>query len=245
MALDPRIIPTPERTIVLAQHIPVGTFGAQRTMSPIILRNKQAGDVLDWWIDLTTILAAGTDDRITEVRATVAPTGTAGDMVVSDSAVSGSWIGIILAAGRDSITYAVTLEASTDTGRVLTFGLTQRVAGTGVSPGAGSSWTFAEPTGIRVKRGATLILQLTVTDDNNVPIDITNMTLSAQARTVLGAKVADLPVSHTDELSIALIEAPTDSWPIGTLLCDLRAMSGEIVEYSATFQISVDRPVTT
>lgn len=245
MALDPRIIPTPERTIDLARHIPVGTFGAQRTVSPVILRNKQAGDVLDWWVDLTTILASGTDDRITDVRATVTPAGTAGDLVVSDSAVSGSWIGLILANGRDSISYTVTVEATTDTGRVLTFAMTQRVVGAGVSPGAGSSWTFAAVTGIRVKRGATLVLQLTVTDDGGVPIDITNMTLTAQARTVLGAKIADLPVSHTDELSIALVEAPTDTWPIGTLVCDLRAMTGETVEYSSTFQISVDRPVTT
>ena len=241
--IDQRIIPTPERIVRAAAHRPQNSLGVLVTQRPTVLTARRTGDVLDWWVDMSDVLAAGSDDHVTSVRASITPAGSPGDLEVSETAVVGSLVGLLIAGGVDGVTYTISVEVTTDTGRLVTVPLSQPVVGTGVSVGA-TSWAFSAPSGIRVRRSETLYIQLTAEDDDGNPLDITGMELAAQVRRPNGAKVADLSIVQSDEPSVAVIEAETDGWPIGTLQCDLRGVSLGVVVYSATFSIIVDRPVT-
>jgi len=247
MAIDPRIIPTAARTINLANHIPPGSYGIQTSALEIRLPNRRTLDVVDWWLDCSLLLAQYTDDAIVDIVTLVSPSGTAGDMTAADVAVVGQYAGIMLAGGRDGQTYTVTVTVTSSSGRTLSVQMVNVVAGTGLSPGASGStdWPIAASTAIRIKRGETLVVQITALDDDDAPLDLVNAVLTAQARTPLGDLVADLPIEQTAEPSVATIEAPTDLWPLGPVNVDFRALIGEQVAYSETVTIHVDRPVTT
>lgn len=99
---------------------------------------------------------------------------------------------------------------------------------------------------IRIKRGETLLVQIKGQNDDNTDADLTNVTLTAEVRTTLGALVASLPiVKDMVDLSAASITEPaTGAWPIGTHRCDFKAVIAGAVAYSETFNIQVGWPIT-
>ena len=245
--MDPRIIPTAARIIDLANHIPPGTYGIQTSALDVRLPNRRTLDAVDWWIDCSLLLAQYTDDRISSIVTAVTPAGTAGDLTATDVVAVDQYAGILLVGGRLDQTYTITVTITSSSGRTLTVALTAFVSGAGMTPGQSGSatWPIAETTQVRITRGETLVLQITALDDDDEPLDITNAVLTAQARTLLGALVANLPIVQTAEPSVAMIEAPTDTWPLGMVQIDFRAEIGDQVAYSQTLPLYVDRPVTT
>lgn len=247
MAMDPRIIPTTARIINLANHIPPGTYGIQTSALAVRLPNRRTLDAVDWWLDCSLLLAQYTDDQISSIVTAVTPAGTAGDMTATDVVAVDQYAGILLVGGRLDQTYTVTVTITSSSGRTLTIPLVNVVSGAGLTPGQSgtATWPIAASTSPRIKRGETLVVQITALNDDDSPLDLVNAVLTAQARTPLGDLVADLPIEQTAEPSVAMIEAPTDLWPLGPVNVDFRALIDDQVAYSETVTIHVDRPVTT
>ena len=98
---------------------------------------------------------------------------------------------------------------------------------------------------IRIKRGATLALQLTFQADDGTPLDLTAVTLSAQVRTPAGDLVTGLPIVRTDVAGVATVTVnDTSQWPVGMLRSDLKALIAGAAVFSDTFAIHVSQAVT-
>lgn len=101
------------------------------------------------------------------------------------------------------------------------------------------------PREIRIKQGASLLLQFTFQDDDGTPLDITNLSLVSQVRDPTGELVATLPIvlTATEGVASATV-ANTSQWPLGTLRGDIMGMSAGLVALSETFGIRVEKAVT-
>jgi hypothetical protein len=98
---------------------------------------------------------------------------------------------------------------------------------------------------IRIKAGETLLLQVKALEDDNSDGDLTNVDLTAQARTTLNVLVANLPVVKTADPAIATITVgATSAWPVGTHRMDFRAVIAGVVAYTETVDLVVGFPVT-
>lgn len=98
---------------------------------------------------------------------------------------------------------------------------------------------------VTIKRGDTLNLLLTFTDDSGAPIDLSAVTLASQVRAPNDDLVATLPIAVTDETGIATVQILTNQqWPLGLLRSDIRATIAGLVVLSETFAIRVNRAVT-
>ena len=98
---------------------------------------------------------------------------------------------------------------------------------------------------IRIKQGASLLLQMAFVDDNGAPVDLTNATLTAQLRDPVGDLVATLPIVISGMTGIATITVPdTHLWPTGGLRTDIRCVTAGLVVISETVGVRVERAVT-
>jgi len=99
---------------------------------------------------------------------------------------------------------------------------------------------------VQIRRGDTLLLQLTVLADDGVPIDLTNLTLASQVRDAQDNLVATLSVVASTVTGVATItQRGTALWPVGTLRADIKAITtGGVIVHSETFGIRVQRSVT-
>ncbi len=98
---------------------------------------------------------------------------------------------------------------------------------------------------IRLKQGATLALDLCVTDDLGGAVDLSGATLALEIFDLLGNSIAVLtPVLTGGQTGWATVSAATDAWPIGGLASELRVSAGGVVQISDTFRIVIGRPVT-
>ena len=98
---------------------------------------------------------------------------------------------------------------------------------------------------IRIKRGETLRLMFTFTDDHGVPIDLSTVMLAAQVRAPNDDLVAVLPIVVTDVSGVATVQvADTAQWPLGLLRSDIKLLTGGLPVLSDTFGIRVNRAVT-
>lgn len=97
-----------------------------------------------------------------------------------------------------------------------------------------------------IRQGDTLLLQLTVQDDEGNPVDLTNLALASQVRDAVGNLVATLGITKTIVPGVATItQLATSFWPIGTLRADIKAVTtGGVIVHSETFGIRVGRSVT-
>jgi hypothetical protein len=101
------------------------------------------------------------------------------------------------------------------------------------------------PREIRIKQGASLLLQLTFQSDAGAAIDLTNVSLASQVRDAEGNLIATLPIVPTSTDGVATVTvANTSLWPLGTLRGDIKATIGAVVALSETFSIRVDQAVT-
>lgn len=97
-----------------------------------------------------------------------------------------------------------------------------------------------------IKRGAELLLDLEVQQDDGTPVDLTDASLSAQIRDMHEALIATPTVTITDAArGQARFAALSDStWPLGRLKFDFRLVLGGVPGFSETVFISVANPVT-
>jgi hypothetical protein len=97
---------------------------------------------------------------------------------------------------------------------------------------------------IAIKQGGSLNLLLLFADEGG-PIDISQLTITAQVRSALNVVVATPDVTQPGQLGAAAIAVyDTSSWPLGYLRCDLRVVGPSAVLFSDTFSIHVGRSVT-
>lgn len=236
--------------ILLSDHMPSGSYGVLVSPVSIRLPNRRTVDAVDWWLDVTPLLSANTNDYVLTARTLVTPSGTAGDMVVSDVKLSGTAVGFLLSGGRDGIAYTVVATLVTLSGRTFTVEMSTLVAGVGLPVDYAGSvpWPQDVPLEIRVKRGATLIVQMTFYggDDEDEPVDLTGSVVTGQIRTAGGYRlVEDLNIVVTSEPTVAEFTVlDTTAWPVGAVVCDLQLTYEGATQTSDTFPIFVDRPVT-
>jgi hypothetical protein len=101
------------------------------------------------------------------------------------------------------------------------------------------------PHEIRIKQGASLLLQLSFVDNTGAPVDLTNATLTAQLRNPIGDLIATLPIVKTDITGVATITvADTHLWPIGMLRTDILCVAAGLGVISETAGVRVERAVT-
>ena len=101
------------------------------------------------------------------------------------------------------------------------------------------------PREIRIKRGASLLLQLTFENDDGSIGDLSRLVLSSQVRGPEGNLVATLPIVVTSTEGVATVTVPnTSQWPVGTLRADIMGVTGGLIALSETFGIRVERAVT-
>jgi hypothetical protein len=100
---------------------------------------------------------------------------------------------------------------------------------------------------LTVKQGATLQLVLTVANDDGTPFDLTMAAVTASVRTANRIIVdALLPLEPNSTPGQLTVVQPTDAWPIGPLICDLKFVAHDsgVVVKSSTFSIVVISAVT-
>ena len=100
-----------------------------------------------------------------------------------------------------------------------------------------------------LKRGDALLWSCVSVDDNNVPEDLTDITVRAQVRVSSSKKlVAELIVSKANQTTnpgeFEIFYNNTKTWPIGTLLCDIEYTSNGVVSSSDTIEISLIGDIT-
>jgi hypothetical protein len=100
---------------------------------------------------------------------------------------------------------------------------------------------------LNIKAGATLQLLIAVKDASGAPLDLTTVTCSSFVRTTFGSQVDTLILTQTGTPGQLSVSQATVTWPVGTLLCDLKIVttSTGVVLKSDTFNIVVAAAVTT
>jgi hypothetical protein len=99
------------------------------------------------------------------------------------------------------------------------------------------------------KRGDSFNLSGTVTDADDLPVDLTGYTITSQLRSQTGALIQTFTVTVTDAANgLYTISAPatgtapntgTDIWPIGTAKFDVQFAVGAEVTSSETVTLKV------
>jgi hypothetical protein len=101
---------------------------------------------------------------------------------------------------------------------------------------------------IKHKRGDSFELACTL-ENEGVAVNITNITITSQARGDDDALLQQMTVTKTNsangEFAVSATATQTESWGVGTYDCDIefQESSGEI-NSSQTFQISVIKDIT-
>jgi hypothetical protein len=88
-------------------------------LPPLVWPIKDAGDVLDYSLDLSAALAGDVTDQVATVAVAIQPNGAAGDLQVGRIVGSGTSAVVWLSAGVAGTTYAVQLTIGTLKGRVI------------------------------------------------------------------------------------------------------------------------------
>ena len=101
---------------------------------------------------------------------------------------------------------------------------------------------------IKHKRGDTFELACTL-ENAGVAVDITNITITSQAReaddTLLQALTITKTAATNGEFSVSATSTQTESWAVGEYDCDIEfEEAGGEINSSQTFQISVIKDIT-
>ena len=81
-------------------------------------------------------------------------------------------------------------------------------------------------------------------NDDGSPYDVTGLTITCGLRNAKNTAIATLTLDPSTNPGRFLIQAPTDSWPLGRLTGDFRIVSGSVVLYSSTFGVTVTEEMT-
>ena len=97
-----------------------------------------------------------------------------------------------------------------------------------------------------LKRGETFEFFAIITDAAGTPMVGVAEKFRCQIRTGAERLIAELGIEETDTLGEYHFSTDsTDTWPIGTLLVDIRITSNGKIKSSDTYQILVQKEVTT
>lgn len=92
---------------------------------------------------------------------------------------------------------------------------------------------------IEIKQGASLSL------GGYINLPVATWVVSSQVRTPDGDLIADLevelvaPVSPSEQYAIAMAATETETWPVGTLYCDIKFVDNNYILQTPTFDIVV------
>lgn len=96
---------------------------------------------------------------------------------------------------------------------------------------------------LRLKQGASLALDMRITDDLNSPVNLSAATVTAVVADPFGDQVATPTVTPAAEAGWFTISASTAGWPIGTLPVQITVAQGGVTEISEAFSITIEAPV--
>ena len=97
---------------------------------------------------------------------------------------------------------------------------------------------------LHLKQGATLSLDLLITDDLGNPVTLTAATVSLLVCDAYGNAVATLAISPSASTGWATVTADTTLWPLGRLAAEVHVVASGATTISDTFFITIDRPVS-
>lgn len=105
---------------------------------------------------------------------------------------------------------------------------------------------------IKVKRGDTLSIEITIRDATGTVVDLTGAVVTSQVRDSTNTLIEDLLVNETDLLNgrvtISATDVQTATWAITTetnqLFCDVKRVLDGRVTRTPTFEIEVEQEVT-
>jgi hypothetical protein len=148
--------PSGARTVILdaPPQLPRGVLPSD--LPPLVWPAKDPGDVLDYAIDATSLLAGDTSDRIATVSVTVAPNAGPSDLRPGRAIGDGNIAVLWFSSGQPGTTYSVQVQVGTLNGRV--FGRTVLLPVQALA-------TQAPPSGTLTTEAGTV-----VTDQNGNPI---------------------------------------------------------------------------
>jgi hypothetical protein len=96
---------------------------------------------------------------------------------------------------------------------------------------------------LRLKQGATLLLDLLITDDLDQPIDLSAAAVAIQVSDLLGNSMARLPVTPGAQQGWGTVAAATTGWPVGILNAEVQLSAAGLTQISDTFTLTIERPV--
>jgi hypothetical protein len=148
--------PSAARTVVLdaPPQLPRGVLPSD--LPPLVWPAKDPGDVLDYAVDATALMAGDSSDRIATVSVSVVPSAMLGDLQPGRAIGDGSVAVLWFSAGLPGTTYSVRVQVGTLNGRV--FGRTVLLPVQALA-------TQAPPSGALTTEAGTV-----VTDQNGNPI---------------------------------------------------------------------------
>ena len=148
--------PTTARTVVVEGFGPYPPGVLQTPPPPLSWPVKDPGDVLDYVFDLSDALAGNDGDAIATLDVTISPDNT-GDLTLQSSSADGDRAILWLAGGVAGTTYAVTVVAGTESGRVFSRTVSLSVEAL-TTPPSSASTVITDQTGapITTQTGAAL-----------------------------------------------------------------------------------------
>lgn len=100
-------------------------------------------------------------------------------------------------------------------------------------------------TEIKVKRGDTIYLVCTYTDNSDVPVDITNISIESKVMSSVKKHQLDFIVTKLDQTSplqkgkFTITKSPTDDLPVGKYFWDIQYIEEGLVQSTETMLLTV------
>ena len=111
--------PSTARSVALDGLLPLPRGVVQSDLSPLAWPAKDPGDVLDYEVDASAVLAGDPTDQVATVAVSVAPSDSALDVQVGRVVADGPVAVIWLSGGQAGIVYAVQVSIGTLKGRLI------------------------------------------------------------------------------------------------------------------------------
>ena len=111
--------PSTARSVALDALLPLPRGALPADLPPLAWPAKDPGDVLDYELDASAVLAGDPNDRVATVAATVLPNASPADVQVGQAAADGAVAVLWLSGGQAGTVYAVQVSLGTLKGRVI------------------------------------------------------------------------------------------------------------------------------
>ena len=111
--------PSTARSVALDGVLPVPRGVIPSDLPPLVWPAKDPGDVLDYEIDASAVVAGDPGDQVATVAVTVVPSVSPADVQVGRVSADGAVALLWLSGGQPGTVYAVQVSLSTQKGRVI------------------------------------------------------------------------------------------------------------------------------